>query len=166
MPSGETRTADALKPRKALAASGKSRTVGTDALDTSGKRSTRDRPAGNPLADPLAQPGRRRGRLLQGRGADDVDTAGVAQERRIAQQLAGLAEQTGAHAGGFDQPGEKVARRSRQPVDRGFAARHRDLADAGRHHLALDRERGELGVDQLLFVVAEIDCATSAGPPE
>ena len=78
----------------------------------------------------------------------------------IAQELAGFAEQAGAHAGGADKPGEKLARGFRiQPVDGGLAARHRDLADAGGHHFALDGERGELGVDQLFFVVAEIDGA-------
>ena len=42
MPSVATRTAEALKPRKALAASGKSRTVGTARSTYSGKRSTRE----------------------------------------------------------------------------------------------------------------------------
>ena len=89
-----------------------------------------------------------------------MDAAGLAQHGRIAQQLAGLAEQPRAHAGRPDQPGQQLARRlGVEPVDRGLAADHRDLADAGRHHLALHQQRGELGVDQLVLVVAEIDRA-------
>jgi hypothetical protein len=37
----------------------------------------------------------------------DVDATGLAQHRRVAKQVAGLAEQTGAHAGRKDQPSEE-----------------------------------------------------------
>ena len=41
--------------------------------------------------------------------------------------------------------------------EKAYAADDGDLADAGRHHLALHQQRGEFGVDQLLLIVAEID---------
>ena len=160
MPSLETRTAEALKPRKALAASGKSRTVGTARSTYSGKRSTREswRATQSPTRSP--QCGSTRGHGLRRRQGHDMDAAGVAQDGRIAQKLAGLAEQAGAHAGRADQPGEELAGGvGVEAVDRGLAAGDGDLADARRHHLALHRERGELGVYQLFLVVAEIDGA-------
>ena len=154
------RTAEALKPRSALAASGKSRVVGDGAFDILGKAVGTRQLAGDPVADPLAQLRLRRIRLLRRRQRHDVDAAGLAQHRRIAEQFAGLAEQPRAHAGRPDQPGQQLAGGvGVEAVDRGLVARHRDLADAGRHHLALHRERGELGVDQLVLVVAEIDRA-------
>ncbi len=89
-----------------------------------------------------------------------MDAAGLAQHRRIAEQFAGLAEQAGAHAGRPHQARQQLARRlGVEAVDRGLAAHHCDLADARRHHLALHQQRGEFGVDQLVLVVAEIDCA-------
>src|SRR4030088_2764641 len=174
------RTAEALKPRSALAASGKSRTVGEARSTYSGKRSARDswRASQSPIRSPssgstatgssggrsgntgtsAAAPGLAGAGLLRRRQREYVDAAGLAQNRRIAQKFAGLAEQPGAHAGRADQPGKELARRvGVQAVDRGLAARH--LADTRRHHLALHGERGELGVDQLFLVVAEIDRA-------
>jgi hypothetical protein len=72
----------------------------------------------------------------------------VAQDRRIARSSPVSLNRRRARRWD-DKPGEKLARRfGIHPVDRGLAARHRDLADAGGHHLALDGERGELGVDQ------------------
>src|SRR4030088_1541015 len=176
------RTAEALKPRSALAASGKSRTVGEARSTYSGKRSARDswRASQSPIRSPssgstatgssggrsgntgtsAAAPGLAGAGLLRRRQREYVDAAGLAQNRRIAQKFAGLAEQPGAHAGRADQPGKELARRvGVQAVDRGLAARPRDLADTRRHHLALHGERGELGVDQLFLVVAEIDRA-------
>ncbi len=82
MPSGETRTAEALKPRKALAASGKSRTVGTARSTYSGKRSTREswRAIQSPMR--LAPVRLDRGQGLRRRQGHDMDAAGVAQDGR------------------------------------------------------------------------------------
>ncbi len=78
----------------------------------------------------------------------------------LAQKLARLAEQARPHAGRPDQACEQLARGiGVHAVDRGLAADHRHFADAGGDHLALDQQRGEFGVDQLFFVVAEIDGA-------
>src|SRR5918993_1284955 len=122
IPSGATRTAEALKPRKALAASGKSRTVGRARSTYSGKRSTRE--SWRAIQSPTRSP------------------------------------QCGSTPGRADQRGEELAGGvGVEAVDRGLAARHGDLADAGRHDLALHGERGELGVYELFFVVAEIDGA-------
>ena len=68
MPSGATRTAEALKPRSALAASGKSRTVGDGTLDILGEAVDARELAGDPVADPVAPARlRRRGRFLRRR---------------------------------------------------------------------------------------------------
>ena len=160
MPSGETRTAEALKPRKRARRLGKVAHRGDGTLDILGEAIDARELAGDPVADAVAPVRLDTGHGLRRRQGHDVDAAGVAQDGRIAQKLAGLAEQARAHAGRADQPGEELAGGvGVEAVDRGLAAGDRDFADARRHHLALHGERGELGVDQLFFVVAEIDGA-------
>ena len=114
---------------------------------------------GDPVADLVAQGNRCNGGTLGWRQRAAVDAAELAQKIRVAQQVAGLAEQAGSHTGRAHQTGQELTRGiGVHPVDRGLAAHHGNLADACRHHLALDQQRCEFGVDQLVFVVAEIDC--------
>src|ERR1044072_1014636 len=166
MPSGDTRTAEALQPRSALAPWGKPRPVGPARSTYAGKRSTRLswRATQSPTRSP--QCGSTAGTACGGGSGMTWMRPASLRIDESPRSSPGSLNRRGRTPGGRASPGRGWGGGGGRgggggvgALARGPPARPRALADARRHHLALHGERGELGVYQLLFVVAEIDGA-------